>query len=105
MTDDGLSNCMQGVKTTMTNESMFWFGTDYAKSCPVPTNSLKCLNPSPVPASMADRLFPAGSFEPELLTNYLDVTLHEKPGRFEEMYCNFPINVVKFCFLNMCKSV
>ena len=81
LTDDGFAECMNAIKSQMTNQSAFWFGTDYAAKCPVPMNTLECSNFDPRPTSMAERLLSYGGFEAEALTSYLNVVIHEMPGK------------------------
>ena len=79
--EDGLAACLQAVRDTMINESAFWFGTDYAERCPVPEYTMECQNLEPTPASMADRLFFAGTFDPATIEHFMEVTIHEMPGK------------------------
>ena len=70
----------------MEDRSAFWFGTDYNERCPpsnrgIPQFNLECTDLDPTPTSMVERLFPSGSFGASTINSYLDVVIHEKPGR------------------------
>ena len=67
------------------DDSAFWFGTDYPERCPVPENTIECQNFYPTPASMADRLFTKGTFDASTIDTFMEVTIHEKPGRMKSV--------------------
>ncbi|XP_072035205.1 uncharacterized protein [Amphiura filiformis] len=83
ITEDGMTDCMKAIKTIMADPSAFWFGTNYTERCPIPAFTVECLNPDPRPGSMAQRLFGNSSSIDEMLTSYLDVVIHEKPGTYQ----------------------
>ena len=79
--EDGLAACLQAIRNTMEDDSTFWFGTDYAERCPVPADTIECQNFEPTLTSVADRLFFAGTFNPATIEQYLEITIHEMPGK------------------------
>ena len=80
MTDKGMSDCMDSIKTLMIDNSAFWFGTNFTTRCPVPGNTLECQNFNPRATSIVARLFGNSSIVNEM-TSYLDVVIHETPGK------------------------
>ncbi|KAJ8313075.1 hypothetical protein KUTeg_010448 [Tegillarca granosa] len=78
-----LTACLSAIINAAQSKDEFWFGTQYATTCPDGTGSIKCNNYDPnVVDSLVSRTFGTYSINPALIDRYIDVKYTTRTGQY-----------------------
>ena len=80
-----LSSCLRQIRNTVQDKTKFWFGTDYARRCPIPMSSFDCSNfLANQTDSIVSRVFGSSyNFDPNVIDRYIDVQFTSMAGMLE----------------------